>query len=347
MKRNEFVLFFICILLFGFFSCSSDSPFSNRTGLAKFEPQAGKILVFVGQDNASVGGNDRFDNGYSDHVGIPAGITHYIGLGTDSNPNQVDGLDIEATWGAGPMCMKYYVDSPELKNSVMHLSIAMVDHEQEVAEGVHDNEIDQIADFLQEYNMFPFLVRIGYEFDGEWNHYDSTHFKIAFRRIVDKFRERGLTNFSTVLAATSPVVAYEIWENYYPGDEYVDWCGYSYWGGAHLTGSSIQFAIDHGKPQFIAEVTPRGHYFLKKDPESFWADWFYTFFTHIEHHPSIKAISYINCDWDAQPMWDGWGDTRIQAVDYIKTQWLKKMDEDRYLHDPKGVFQAIGFSPNR
>jgi hypothetical protein len=42
-----------------------------------FEPPDGKVLVFIGQDNESVGGTENHRRGYADRVGAPAGITHY------------------------------------------------------------------------------------------------------------------------------------------------------------------------------------------------------------------------------------------------------------------------------
>ena len=63
---------------------------------AKYEPPAGKVLVFVGQDNASVGGNDRFTDGYVDYVGVPAGITHYIGIGGTTEEGLIPGLSVES-----------------------------------------------------------------------------------------------------------------------------------------------------------------------------------------------------------------------------------------------------------
>ena len=42
----------------------------------RFAPPAGKVLIFAGQDNASVGGTAKYRNGYIENVGVPAGITH-------------------------------------------------------------------------------------------------------------------------------------------------------------------------------------------------------------------------------------------------------------------------------
>ena len=42
----------------------------------RFAPPAGKVLVFAGQDNASVGGTETHHDGYVENIGIPGGITH-------------------------------------------------------------------------------------------------------------------------------------------------------------------------------------------------------------------------------------------------------------------------------
>jgi hypothetical protein len=47
------------------------SAYAGDRPLAKYEPPEGKVLVFVGQDNASVGGQEDYSDGYVDHFGTP------------------------------------------------------------------------------------------------------------------------------------------------------------------------------------------------------------------------------------------------------------------------------------
>ncbi len=324
------------------------SPKADRSGLAKYEPADGKILVFAGQDNEAVGGNDRFRDGYVDHIGVPAGITHYIGFNRDNETGPMAGLNVESDWQAGPMCLKYYLESAVLKDAIVHLSIAMPDSEGEVARGVYDTQIAEIGEFMETYRHRAFMLRIGYEFDGSWNHYDSTAFKFAYRRIVDRLRQKGLTNFALCLASSSPVVPYQLWQNYYPGDDYVDWLGYSYWEGSFSadTSAALIFAKDKNKPIFIAEITPRGHFLNQEDGEALWNTWYKTFFEHIEQNrDQIKAISYINANWDAQLMWkgNGWGDTRLQINPHIKKRWLDEIAEAQYVNGDDQPLLVIGF----
>lgn len=320
---------------------------------ARFEPPAGKVLVFVGQDNASVGGTEKFKNGYVDNLGVPGGITHYVYFseGWTNKFNRtfakgsVAGLNTETEWAAGPMHQKAYLDSPKLANCVMHVSIAMEGNcEDKVADGSFDHLIAEFVKFIADHPEHPFLIRIGYEFDGSWNAYDPENFKKAFRRIVDALRAAKLTNYATVMASSGSEPQGK-WEEYWPGDDYVDWVGFSYWGQAENEAShALAFARKVGKPIFIAESTPRGIFFDKGNHEEIWNGWFEKFFKYINDNIDVvRAVSYINSDWDALDMWDGWGQTRIETAPLIKTRWLEKMADPRFVNAANKPFELIGF----
>lgn len=336
MKKT---IFLNLVLLSGLSNVMAEKP------LAKFEPPADNIIVFVGQDNASVGGTAEYKNGYVDNIGVPGGITHYIyfaegwenNFGYTMPKGSVAGLNSETTWGAGPMNMKAYMDSPVLKDCVFHLSISMEgNNEDRVADGSMDHFIDELVAFLSTYKDRVFLIRIGYEFDGSWNKYDTENFKKAFIRIVDRLREAQLTNFATVMASSGGE-KYQKWDQYYPGDDYVDWVGYSYFISKKkkrpLGQSALRFAREHNKPVFIAEATPRGTFIDKTEGPEVWNAWYEGFFQHIEENKDvIHAISYINCHWDKQPMWDKWGNSRLEENDYVRKQWLQKMSEPQLVN---------------
>ena len=168
--------------------------------------------------------------------------------------------------------------------------------------------------FIADHPEHPFLIRIGYEFDGNWNDYDPENFKKAFRRIVDALRKKKLSNYATVFASSSSVKPGQF-EEYDPGADYYDWIGYSWWGGDKDALPALDFARRVNKPVFIAEATPRGFFFDKDDPEKIWNSWFEKFFDHIEQNKDvIRAVSYINANWDAQEMWTDWGQTRMESA---------------------------------
>ena len=318
----------------------------------RFAPPAGKVLVFAGQDNASVGGTETHHDGYVENIGIPGGITHYVYFSEGwTNAfdrtfpiGEVAGLNKETEWASGPMHQKAYLDSPTLDPCVMHLSIAMEgNNEDKVADGSLDHLIAELVTFIKEHPDHPFLIRPGYEFDGSWNKYDPENFKKAFRRIVDALRAEKLPNFSMVFASSSDVKPGQF-EEYDPGGEYYEWVGYSWWGGDKDAQPALDYARKVGKPVFIAEATPRGHFFDKEDHKEVWDGWFTKFFNHIDENIDvIRAVSYINADWDSQDMWDGWGQSKIETAPYIKERWLEKMAEPRFINAADEPFEQIGF----
>lgn len=329
------------------------APAQEITG--RFAPPEGKVLLFVGQDNASVGGNSTYHDGYVDNVGVPGGITHYVYFSDGwtnkykraFNSGRVAGLNTETEWAAGPMCLKAYVDSPMLSNSVIHVSISMEGNcEDKVADGSFDYLIDEFVAFIKAHPEYPFLIRIGYEFDGKWNAYDPENFKKAFRRIVDALRKEKLTNFATVFASSSSVKPGQF-EAYDPGADYYEWVGYSWWGGDEDGLPALEFARKMHKPAFMAEASARTHFLDKEDAESVWTNWFEKFFAHIEKNKDVlRAVSYINADWESQDMWEGgkWGQTRIETSPLIKKRWLEKMAKPMFINAADKPFEQIGFS---
>ena len=341
------------LVLLSFFT----SPILAAEISGKFAPPLGKVLVFAGQDNISVGGTEKYNNGYVDTIGVPAGITHYIyfsegwtnGFGRTFAKGSVAGLNSEVEWAAGPMCQKAYLDSPQLRKCVMHVSISMEGGgEVKVANGTFDHLIEEFVQFIANYPDRVFFIRIGYEFDGSWNKYQPDSFKKAFRRIVDALRERNLTNYATVFASSSTVKPGQF-EEYDPGSEYYDWIGYSWWGNEKKFGDAapaLAYARKLQKPVFVAESTARGHYFDKERPEELWSGWFREFFQHIEANKDvIRAVSYINADWDGQDMWDGWGQTCIQTSPLLQQRWQAKMAEETFVNASDNPHKVIGFTP--
>ncbi|MCP4885671.1 MAG: sulfatase-like hydrolase/transferase [Planctomycetaceae bacterium] len=321
----------------------------------KFAPPAGKVLVFTGQDNASVGGTENYVDGYVDNVGVPAGITHYVyfaegwtnDFGHTFPKGKVAGLRDQTEWASGPMHQQAYLDSPTLDRCIMHVSIAMEGNcEDKVADGSFDHLIADFVDFVESHPEHPFLIRIGYEFDGSWNQYDPANFKKAFRRIVDALRAKKLNNFAIVFASSSSVKPGQF-EEYDPGTEYYDWIGYSWWGGVKDALPALEYARKVHKPVFIAEATPRGHFFDQEDHQQLWEGWFTDFFNHIETNQDVvRAVSYINADWDSQKMWDDWGQTRIETAPYIKQRWLEMMARPQFINGIDNPFVQIGFTPS-
>ena len=76
----------------------------------------------------------------------------------------------------------------------------------------------------------------------------------------------------------------------------------------------------------IAESTPFGGIVS-------WSEWFQPTLDLIQKY-DISMFSYINCNWEAQPMWHtvGFGETRLSTNEHVMHQWYKHVIlGDRFL----------------
>ncbi len=324
--------------------------FSNLIKAQKFEPEDGKCLVFIGQDLEATGGLNKYTNGYTDYFQTPAGITVYTNLSPGNESfgyynKGLDGIKTKANWGAGDSWADLYLQDSTYHNSAIAIGLSFVNNEKKVAKGRHDHLIKDLARWIKS-SKRPIFLRIGYEFDGwEWNHYKKKFYLMSWRRIHEIFADLNVENVAYVWQSKGNGSNQDVLEEWYPGDDLVDWVGYSYFGKPDQ--EMLAFARKHNKPVFIAEATPvremDGLYFntdVKKEEleKVIWEEWFVPLFNTIKNNSDvIKAFSYINSDWSSQPMWINNPvfqkvDSRIQKSKYISEKWEKEMKDSRYLN---------------
>ena len=263
----------------------------------KFVPASNHVLLIVGQDLGAVGGISGY-GGYVEGVGIvPGGVTTYTPL-----PG-LNGLKNLVNWGSGDVSAQKIVESETFRNSVLAIGLYMVDKAGIIAAGKADASIEELGHWIQSLGNRPVFLRVGYEFEGSWNHYNPADYIGAFRRIKDKFKDLGVTNCAFVWqsagidqGATGNLM------QYYPGDDYVDWCAYSYFQPSPA--GMLSIARAHHKPVMIAEATPNRFDVASMDGNSAWNGWYSGLIRHIyENSDVIKALAYINVDWKNQPQW--------------------------------------------
>ena len=336
-----------------------------KRSLAKFEPAGNQVLVFAGQDLESIGGMEPYNNGYADFFPVPAGVTLYTGMGPKDgsfggkNDTGLQGVYETRDFGNGPTNLSLLMEAENFKNSALAIGLSMVNSEADLAEGKLDNNIAKLGDFLLSLGDRPVFLRIGYEFDGHpWNHYDKAAWKKAYKRIKDKLDAQGVKNTAYVWQSVGWVSdPYEL-EEWYVGDEYVDWCAFSFfdrWREVQM----LDFARKKGKPIFIAEASatissPTAKFdgttkeiilSNAEQAQEAWEKWFVPFFDMIENNLDvIKAIHYIDCNWKARPMWFENPtfknvDARIETSPMIKEQWNAKMESDIYLNASDNFFK--------
>jgi hypothetical protein len=171
-------------------------------------------------------------------------------------------------------------------------------------------------------------------------------------------------------------VGISIFQQLYPWAEYYD--DTSSGGGGDFAGGSmiyvkevLDYAKRHDKPVMIAESTPFGGMFWngqdfgnKKDSiplplllhnnttseaaattttpdkNNIWNLWFAPVLQLIEQY-DIRMWSYINCDWNAQPMWHniGFGDTRLASSQRVMENWWEEvLQNPRFVSAPLNCY---------
>ena len=335
----------------GFADQSPVAPQHDRTSTAKTTTN----LYFIGQDL------DGLREYFGSECCVAAdGATAYIGLYNVLSEEADFGgiglnlagepIDLEGSWGAGPVSAYKTATEFGAQSLAIGLFVAENDRPNAISEllnGEHDDKIRHLAKLFS-YVEGEVFLRIGYEFDGVWNTgYENTdQYKAAWRRIVDVLRASRADNVVFVWqASASPIDdiierKHEDISAWYPGDDYVDWVGLSWFSrgdeeqrvdtgydaptpGA-LAEEVLALARERGKPVMIAESAPQGYDLaaltrrnitpildgpsgegaVEMSADMLWDAWFTPFFEFITQNDDvIDAVAYINVDWDAQLMW--------------------------------------------
>ncbi|MBU6414831.1 hypothetical protein KGQ34_01115 [Patescibacteria group bacterium] len=156
------------------------------------------------------------------------------------------------------------------------------------------------------------------EFNGNWWRNCSPRanpvltkqdFIDAWRRVVDIFRQEDATNVAWVWTPNSFPPPPADWgidtdlENYYPGDNYVDWVGVDHYvyGPPSWMDPEYNFAVVHNKPFFLAEWGVRFNTNLTPSQQQQWLN---DMFDYFESHQKIKSIVYFNYNMNGPAQWN-------------------------------------------
>ena len=206
---------------------------------------------------------------------------------------------------------------------------------QGIIDGDFDDSLIEWAQDAKRTNI-PLMVEFGTEMNGDWfpwsgilNGGEETEeygdpntadgperFRDAYRHIIDLFRNEGVNNITWVFHVFplhdvgDEILSEEQWnsiENYYPGDDYIDWLGTTVYGSTQFGKEWTSFAeimdtaykelesVSATKPFAILELG------VIEDPEMGDKDkWIQDSLQLIENgtYPRIKAISYWNEKWN-------------------------------------------------
>src|SRR5262245_34685634 len=194
----------------------------------------GKVRVFIGQDLTSI-------RNYAADVARPRGVVSYTSI------QRLEGLDGPTDDGGGPMNLVEL--EREFPEAPVALGLYMVGALDDVNAGACDDALARLGDRLNELSV-PVLLRVGYEFDAPWSAYDPGAYRAAFRRVRERLSARGATHVETVWQAAAscggthqgrPV------EDYYPGDDVVDWVSASYFAQASCELAPLLRLVDFAR----------------------------------------------------------------------------------------------------
>lgn len=338
-------------------------PFRPLYGAASaralFEPADGRVYHGVGQ------------------VLDRTGVSGYLkGLDSPSIAPLIEKLwtSIPGTRGLKLNSLKSQLNAVAAANRIVELSISFQQRngasDVVIAEtSEFDILIDELAGAVRQFNQ-PLFIRPGFEFNGPWNGYTPVAYVSAFRKIVTRFREAGVSNAAFIWCYEPDAPDnFDVVENgralWYPGDEFVDWFGHDVFRSRHFDPATAQpgrggrstqakterflsMANDRGKPVFLSEIaawfidiTPTANDLGLVDGEQDWEGWFQIYFDWIASHPQIKAHCYLNEDWSMykNPKDAERGNARIEINSFILEQYRKEMHQARYIHQPEGLFQ--------
>jgi hypothetical protein len=331
-------------------------------------PPLGRTLLLIGQSGARA-----FDEYTTATKSLAAGGSVYGELytGTLSNAAQVEvvtsleakqagsWVEVGLSWKDAMAARGFINIDP---NDATPDNYRTVGVEEQIVMGKFDSQIDSIASFIQSHAGVTFLLRVDYEVStnfhcnidpAKWN-FDTKdcHFYVdAFRYIAQRVHKGVATG--NVAFVYHPVRGQAAL--LYPGDEVVDWVGFSVFNndlclpvrnGSDLVNGCTTGTIDpglagdigwaeaRGKPVIIAESSVQHE--TDADPAAF-TTYLDRLFGLIDAHPGIRALTYIDIDWRNNwipgEAWTGPfdSDSRVQRYPETLSRWCKELAGGRYL----------------
>ncbi|MCX6168503.1 MAG: glycosyl hydrolase [Ignavibacteriales bacterium] len=242
-----------------------------------------------------------------------------------------------------------------------------------IIEGNYDSYIRGYADQVRNWGK-PLFIRLGHEMNGDWYTYGGAkngsgtlngfgdpgkadgpeRFIAAYKRVHDLFKSEGVTNVAWIWCpnnGSAPNAAWNEPEEYYPGDDYVDWIGFDgYNFGKSQTWSNwVQFKDiytalynkfdSYKKPLMIGEFAS-----VEGSGTADKAEWIkQAYYLNLRFNfPHIKAVTWFHVAKTEGTVWTDWrinsSDAALKAYqDYIADPYFlstisaTNVDEDNQL----------------
>ncbi len=205
----------------------------------------------------------------------------------------------------------------------------------DVVNGDYDYYINRWAADVKNFGKIVF-IRLGHEMNDPYRYpwgpqnNNPQEFINFWRYVVNKFKEQGVKN---VVWVWSPHPAYLMYNEYYPGDEYVDWVGVGalnygtvalwskWWSFGEIFGDYYDRLAAFNKPIIVTEF---GSLAVGGERDQ----WYYNALSNLpKKYPALKAVMFYNNDNDNTTLskslvWSLNSDTlSVKAVKKAITTW--------------------------
>lgn len=207
----------------------------------------------------------------------------------------------------------------------------------QIAAGAWDDYFKDAAATVRDFGG-PVFISINHEMNGTWYPFSEAYpnsgvtaadFVAAWRRIVTVFRQNGANNAAFVWSPNVPDVGKVPFYKYYPGDDYTDWIGVSFYSANDMNAmDTIYRTYAPKKPFFVTEwatAPEKSHYNPRYVGD---VKWIQQFFAALEtRYPRVKAISWFNWDKDD-------GNYLLTRVPEQSRAYAQDIAAPRYLDQP-------------
>ncbi len=246
-------------------------PAPPRAVEGKFAPLTGRALLLLGPDLAAV------DAYFDKLVTAPGGVNIELKL------QSPDLAALEA------LAKKY-------PKSTLSVGLSLSELVDSIPSGKADAQIGQLLEALTALAR-PVFLRPGPEFDLNAELAPESYIA-AWKYLHGQIQAKGSTNIALVwhsaAACEQPFGGYPA-EDWYPGDEYVDWVGLSYGNqpaecANQPVDAVLQFARERYKPVMVFAVP-------QNLGEASWEAWFAPLFGYVHaNNDLIRALMYFNSE---------------------------------------------------
>jgi hypothetical protein len=215
----------------------------------------------------------------------------------------------------------------------------------DIAAGLYDADIDRVAAGIQRFSLPIFFV-FHHEPENDADIGGPADFVAAYQHVHDRFGADGVTNVSYVVVLMAYTFRIGEQDEWYPGDEYVDYLGADGYNWYLCEGRDdpwtefdwifqqfYDYGVAHGKEMVVAEY---GTGEDPADPDRK-ANWFINATATLKGWPEVKGVAYFN-NGNSDPSCDRWIDSSPQSLDAFID-----MGADRYFKPPLPPSPAVSY----